>query len=120
MSTQDRIKVLARIRPLNSREIARDDAGGIQAINGGQCIQLEHSTGASSGRRFVLDAVLDEKTSQHEVFVEIEPLLENSIQGYNTTIFTCEIITFYWLLPHNSYGFRWTNGNRKNIYNAWL
>jgi hypothetical protein len=90
MSGQDRIKVLARIRPLNTREVNRDDGGGIQSVTDGQCIQLEHTTGASTGRRFVLDAVLDEKTSQHEVFVEIEPLLENSIQGYNTTIFTCK------------------------------
>lgn len=90
MSTQDRIKVIARIRPLNSKEIARDDTGGIQAVTDGQCIHLEHSNGSSSGRRFVLDAVLDEDTSQNEVFKHIRPLLENSIQGYNTTIFTCK------------------------------
>ena len=101
MATQDRIKVLARIRPLSSKEISRGDGGGIHSVTGGQCIHLEHSSGATTGKRFVLDAVMDEDSSQEEVFSQIQPFLENAIQGYNTTIFTCN--KNYHNIPYTNY-----------------
>jgi hypothetical protein len=87
---QDRIKVLARVRPLNQREIAKNDHRVIETI-GGQCIQFDN-IGSLVTRKFQLDAVLDEDITQEEVFMNITPLLESYLDGYNCTIFTCKSI----------------------------
>ena len=87
MSKYDRIKVLARIRPLNNKEISSQDAVALN-VSSGKSIDITSTAATHSRRKFELDAVLDENTSQDQVFEHILPLLESSIEGYNCTIFT--------------------------------
>jgi hypothetical protein len=119
-ASEERIKVLARIRPLNSKEEARNDTRAIDTSSS-KSIQLE-SIGANLPRRFMLDAVLDENTSQEQIFSEISPLLDRFVNGYNCTVFTCEsqtnMIVIYFINVHAL--FRWPNWNREDIYDAWL
>lgn len=84
----DRIKVIGRIRPLNSTEISHNEEIVATAVSN-QTIQVE-SYGSNIGKAFQLDAVLGYETTQDEVFSHIQPLLECSLEGFNCTIFTCE------------------------------
>jgi hypothetical protein len=88
----DRIKVLARIRPLNQRELSKNDQYVLSTSSDGQYIELLQSNNhlLTSSKRFLLDGVYNEKISQEEIFQNIIPLLENYIDGYNCTIFTCK------------------------------
>ena len=66
-SKYDRIKVLGRIRPLNSKEAANQDEIAVH-VNSGKTIEVLNTTASSaSSRCFELDAVLDAQTSQAEV-----------------------------------------------------
>lgn len=87
MNKFDRVKVLARIRPLNSREHTSGDEVAVH-VNSGKTLEVINATSSSSSRCFELDAVLDAGTSQDKVFDHILPLLESSLEGYNCTIFT--------------------------------
>jgi hypothetical protein len=88
MSKYDRIKVLARIRPLNSRENASQDEVSVHVSSGKTIEVLNTASSSTSSRRFELDAVLPPDTTQSQVFEHILPLLESSLEGYNCTIFT--------------------------------
>ena len=92
---QERIKVLARIRPLNNNEKLKNNIKVIESTE--QSIQFNNNTLNSSilnftSRRFVLDAVLNEDSTQEEVFYNIILLLESFLNGYNCTVFTCKSI----------------------------
>jgi hypothetical protein len=103
-STQnhDRIKVLARIRPLNQRELSKNDQYVLSTSSDGQYIELlqNNSHLLSSSKKFLLDGVYDDKISQEEIFQNITPLLENYIDGYNCTIFTCKFFLILRLANH--------------------
>lgn len=91
---QDRIKVLARIRPLNQRELSKNDQYILSTSSDCQYIELLPNNLLTSTKRFLLDGVYDEKISQEDIFQDIIPLLESYLDGYNCTIFTCKFLSY--------------------------
>ncbi len=74
----DRIRVIARIRPLNCKPC---------------CLVDEEKTGISiatslNTKSYRLDRILDGAADQHEVFKFVEPLIDDAIAGINTSLFT--------------------------------
>ncbi len=51
-------------------------------------LRLETATTGSAVKNFSFDKVLLETASQEEVFSQIRPLLESSLNGFNTSVFT--------------------------------
>lgn len=86
----DRIKVLARIRPLNNKEKLKNDKIVLESTE--QSIQFDNNGLINIPRRFILDNVLNEYSTQENVFENIIPLLESYLDGYNCTVFTCKSI----------------------------
>ena len=87
MSSSDRLVVIARVRPLARTELARKEDSVI-AVSGNSLALRQAGLGSRLGKRFQLDCVLDEKSTQHDVFCQIEPMLQTALDGYNATIFT--------------------------------
>ena len=88
------LRVIARVRPLSSSELAKKESSVISISGtslavrlGGQGPPMRIGAYAQS-RSYRLDCVLDERSTQNDVFSEIEPLLQASLDGYNTTVFT--------------------------------
>lgn len=88
MTDVSRIKVLARIRPFNSAEQARNDEKVVDVLEN-QSIRVQAFNGFNIDRTFQLDAVLDADSEQQNVFENIIPLLESALEGFNCTVFTC-------------------------------
>jgi hypothetical protein len=87
MSGGDRLVVIARVRPLSRIELARKEDSVI-AVSGNSLSLRQAGLGSRLGKRFQLDCVLDEKSTQHDVFSQVEPMLQTALDGYNATIFT--------------------------------
>jgi Kinesin motor domain len=87
MSGGDRLVVIARVRPLSRIELARKEDSVI-AVSGNSLSLRQAGLGSRLGKRFQLDCVLDEKSTQQDVFSQVEPMLQTALDGYNATIFT--------------------------------
>lgn len=85
--SDDRLVVIARVRPLSRTELARKEDSVI-AVSGSSLSLRQAGLGSRLGKRFLLDCVLDEKSTQHDVFSQVEPMLQTALDGYNATIFT--------------------------------
>lgn len=89
MNSSDRLVVIARVRPLSKNELSRREES-IITVSGSSLSVKPIGLGSPTqlGKKFQLDSVLDEGSSQNDVFLQIEPMLRSSLDGYNTTIFT--------------------------------
>ena len=89
MNSSDRLVVIARVRPLSNNELSRREES-IISVSGSSLSVKPVGIGSPTqlGKKFQLDSVLDEGSSQNDVFLQIEPMLRSSLDGYNTTIFT--------------------------------
>lgn len=79
------IKVLVRVRPLSSGEIA-DGNESVVDILGSQSLSVTSSDGKKSFR-CAFDAVLGPSSSQIDVYEVVRGCTESVIEGYNSTIF---------------------------------
>ena len=81
----DKIRVIARIRPMVKTEIKRQDTC---------CVSKEANNlllaayGVNQSKKFTFDQVLDSDSTQDIVFLELIPALSNALLGYNTSIYT--------------------------------
>jgi hypothetical protein len=66
----DRIRVIARVRPLARHEVAKNEVKTIAVTGEGQ-LDIHLNT-RSSHRSFILDSVLHEKSSQGDVMSEVK------------------------------------------------
>ncbi|GMH36161.1 hypothetical protein BSKO_04029 [Bryopsis sp. KO-2023] len=81
------VKVLIRVRPPSTNELALEDAIGSVTITSGQTIDLALE-GKAEPCQFTFDNVYDESTTQIMVFEGAGvPLVENCLNGFNSTIF---------------------------------
>jgi hypothetical protein len=83
MNNNDRIQVIARIRPFTKTELIRGDQSIATTSN--DSIHLENDGFYKS---YKLDAVLDKNIDQSQVFERVEPLLESIMDGYNCSLLT--------------------------------
>ena len=88
------LRVIARVRPLSSSELAKKESSVISISGTSLAVRLDgqdppaRMRAYTQSKNYRVDCVLDEKSTQIDVFKEIEPLLQASLDGYNTTIFT--------------------------------
>ncbi|CAM2704157.1 unnamed protein product [Rotaria socialis] len=82
---KDRVRVIVRVRPLNSRETEKSDRS-ILFCEGENSITVE---GAKHSRRFTFDSAFDVTSTQEEVFhySGIKRLVDMAIDGYISTCF---------------------------------
>ena len=80
----ERVKVAMRIRPLMPHETARNDHSIVQVVVDSH-IHLNLKGGS---KQFRFNAVLNENTSQQEVFSKcgVNELIDSALEGYATTI----------------------------------
>ncbi|KAK9806816.1 hypothetical protein WJX72_003710 [[Myrmecia] bisecta] len=85
--TTSRTRVIARFRPLTTQE-ARQRCICYLAADSVQYVDQDASSNSGSGAAnlFSFDQVLDEQTSQQEVFSCVAPIVQSVLQGYNGTI----------------------------------
>ena len=86
------IKVVFRVRPLNSKEkqdcreistIAHENQGLIEIRN-----PSAEGGGGEASKTFAFDAVFSEKSSQRHIYdVCAAPVVESVLEGYNGTVF---------------------------------
>jgi len=84
----DRIKVLARIRPLLNKEIQRGDVIITEVTDENTKIRLESRSSCGISRNYKLDAILSENDTQSDVFSHVQPLLGDLLEGFNCSLFT--------------------------------
>ncbi len=65
------IQVVIRIKPTNNATILSSTTKTVSLAN----------------KTFTFNSVLNESTSQWEVYKEIEPLVRTTLEGYNATLF---------------------------------
>jgi hypothetical protein len=87
----ERMRVIGRVRPFSRAELLKKEDSVISTS--GRCMSVKQVGQNSPGRvggvkNFKLDCVLDERSTQSDVFCQVEPLLQFSLDGYNTTVFT--------------------------------
>ncbi|CAF0865514.1 unnamed protein product [Adineta ricciae] len=80
-----RVRVVVRVRPMNSRELERNDRTIIQMEN--DCSLMVQ--GAQHNRRFTFDSIFRNDSTQEDIFQNsgIKRLVDMSIEGYITTCF---------------------------------
>ena len=86
MSFNDRIRVLSRLRPLSSGELSRGDE--VVTHLSEEYIQISTHSGLQGTKVFKLDHILDQDSTQENVFTQVKRHLESALKGINTTIFT--------------------------------
>ena len=77
------IKVFARIKPLDSGDLD----GNCVHISSNSELTVSASGGLFVARRYRLDGVSDHHATQSDVFSNVAPLLQKSLDGYNCSIF---------------------------------
>ena len=82
--------VLARVRPRLSREVPSetvsvDAASNVITVTGDYSASFTLNSTRSTRHKF--DQVFDKHADQKEVYKSVEPLINASFEGYNTTIF---------------------------------
>ena len=80
----NRIQVIARIRPFTKAELVRGDEN-ITNTSEENAIHLEPSSSVEGSnailKSYRLDGVLDRTDNQQKVFERVEPLLESIMEG---------------------------------------
>jgi hypothetical protein len=85
MSKDECVKVVVRLRPLNSKEKA---ANRIKIVDVHSSLHQIQLNGPRGKKCFTFDAVFDTDSEQKDVYEEIAyPLIESVLSGYNGTIF---------------------------------
>ena len=79
-----KIRVFARIRPINSKEQKSGDSAAVVVTD--PC-SLSVTTDGGKSTAFQFDAVMGPGTSQREVFADTKRLVQSAIDGYNVCIF---------------------------------
>jgi hypothetical protein len=79
-----KIRVFARIRPLNGKEQKNGDSAAVTVTD--PC-SLTVATGSGNSTAFQFDSVMGPGTAQGEVFADTKRLVQSAIDGYNVCIF---------------------------------
>ena len=87
-STRENVKVVCRVRPQNSLELAQ---GGVSCVRMNDTnIEVNLEEGVHT---FSFDRIFGVDSTQQEVFEFCAvPLIHDVLQGYNATIFACKEI----------------------------
>ncbi|CAG9314004.1 unnamed protein product [Blepharisma stoltei] len=84
--SQESVKVVIRVRPLNSSEISRKNSNIIEVDK--ELNQLSILDPKLISKPFAFDAIYDETYTQQQIYDETAfPLVESVLKGYNGTIF---------------------------------
>ena len=87
MSSTESVKVIVRMRPLNSLEKSKNCQVIIQIDRESNSCTIQNPK-TSIPKSFTFDSVFDIGISQQELYDETAfPLVESVIEGYNGTIF---------------------------------
>ncbi len=82
-SSKQNVKVVARVRPSNQKEI---DMGGVTCVK--HTTTNVEVTIEGNPNKFNLDAIFGPESTQVEVFQDTAlPLIQDVLSGYNATIF---------------------------------
>lgn len=88
MAAIERLRVVARVRPLLSAAVDGDEeTKGIQVFEGDVLEVKSGARGQWGTKTFQLNRVLGEKTTQLDVFEEVLPLLQGSLAGFSCSLF---------------------------------
>ena len=79
-----KIRVFARIRPINSRESKQGDTASVS--KSGPCA-LSVKSDKGKVHDFEFDSVMGPSTQQNEVFADTKRVVQSAIDGYNICIF---------------------------------
>jgi len=93
--TLDKVRVICRLRPSSTLELREEKQRGLEQVEPlieGQVLSVprdkEDASGRSGRRNFVLDGILDWKSSQNRCFRVIGfPMVQSVLEGYNATVF---------------------------------
>lgn len=82
----ERIRVVARIRPLIDNEIKKNETVAVEHLNNTNLkIQTEY---APSPKHYSFGRVFSANSSQEDIFGELLPLLSDCLNGYNASCIT--------------------------------
>ena len=84
----DRIKVIARIRPLSAKESDAGEEVVAHVSDNNAEICLQASSGMSGRKTYRCDYILNETASQQNVFSFVVPLMQSVLEGINCSLFT--------------------------------
>jgi len=79
------LRVFCRVRPLNGREIKKNDTIAVEILDS---FTVAVNKSETDKQTFAYDAIFGQGSSQADVFVECKGLVQSMIDGYNVTVFT--------------------------------
>ncbi len=82
---QGNIRVFCRARPLNSAELAQGDVSIAEVEQEDDCITIGATP--ATALNFDFDRVFGLSSTQAQVFADVAPFVESSINGFNVCIF---------------------------------
>jgi hypothetical protein len=78
------VRVFCRVRPLNTKELAKGDAPVVH-IPDGQTVEIPEVGTVSKGERFSFDGVF---SPGQDLFEDCRDLIQGAVDGHNVTIFS--------------------------------
>lgn len=88
MATTESVKVCARVRPMNQKELDRGSESVVVINKDYNQVNLTKPNSGGMVKSFTFDSVYDFTSTQREVYDETAfPLVESVLEGYNGTIF---------------------------------
>lgn len=92
MNSAECVRVVVRIRPLSSKELADGRKAVVKAHSGRKEISILNPENESEGpRTFTFDQTYGDDSTQKEVYeTTAAPIVESVLSGFNGTIFACE------------------------------
>eukprot|EP00930_Biecheleria_cincta_P054884 TRINITY_DN41272_c0_g1_i1.p1 TRINITY_DN41272_c0_g1~~TRINITY_DN41272_c0_g1_i1.p1 ORF type:complete len:1998 (-),score=388.66 TRINITY_DN41272_c0_g1_i1:390-6383(-) len=82
------LRVFCRIRPMNGREIKRNDTIAVEMPDQFTVAVDKSEDDNRDPQVFSFDAIFGPSSSQAEVFAECRSLVQSVVDGYNVTVFT--------------------------------
>lgn len=86
----ENVRVVVRVRPLNSKELDAHSKNiiDVDALNGEITIENTNAAHGEPPKVFSFDAVFDTDSTQVDIYNETaRPIVDKVLQGYNGTIF---------------------------------
>lgn len=84
----ERIKVVARIRPMLATETSRNDEVVTHISANNTNITLESKALTNMSKSYKLDKIIDQEGTQDDVFGHVSPMLDDLLAGYSCSLFT--------------------------------
>ena len=82
------VQVVARVRPMNSREVGEGDTACVKMDGNGSTLDVASDGMGASAQSFTFDRVFGFDSSQEEVYDMVgKPVVEGLFEGYNGTVF---------------------------------